>query len=175
MSGRLLSAGLLIAVGLLWAVEVWAESGHELEPKPEPPPTFVTWTGLEPDKCASIWLIRRHIAPEARFRFFEPDTEAPPGIPFDTPDAQLRRYQSASTYQTLASHYKIAGHKVAYIGRLMHDIEINTWARKALPETREIEARLMSLLETATPQGAIDRCSDFFDQLEPASASVADR
>jgi len=25
-----------------------------------------TWSSLEPDKCASIWLIRRFIAPDAR-------------------------------------------------------------------------------------------------------------
>lgn len=151
------------------ALAVQTESPRAAEPQESP--VFVTGSSLEPDKCASIWLIRRFVSPSARILFFDPASPAPAGTPFDTPDAALRRYHNASTFETLARHFRIDDPKVAYLGRLMHDIEINTWARKALPQTRQVEWELAEALPRVGVGGAIDFCVAFFDGVRPGSGS----
>lgn len=133
----------------------------------EPPAeqSFVTWNTFEPDKCASIWLIKRFIAPEARILFFEPDQAPPPGILFDTPDARFRRIHNKSTYETLFDHYQPSDARLAYIGRLIHDMEVNVWARKALPETRRVEAELIEVLTDTPTDRAVEICLGYFDAL----------
>ncbi len=134
-------------------------------------PTFVTWETLEPDKCASIWLIKRFIAPAAQILFIAPDTAPPPGaIVFDTPDAPLRRSHNRSTYETLLAHYRLTDARLIQIGRIMHDIEINLWARKALPETRAIEAALNTQLSGVEPQAAVGLCLHYFEALYASAA-----
>jgi hypothetical protein len=137
---------------------------------------YVTWAPLEPDTCASIWLIKRHIDPAAIFRFDPPGTVSGEGIAFDTPQARFRRYHNSSTYQTLLRHHRLTGAALVYIGRLMHDIEVNVWERKALAETHERAAELQSLLTDADPATLVELCLEYFDRLSrsvPASGSPA--
>jgi hypothetical protein len=124
-----------------------------------------TWDGFEPDKCASVWLIKRHIDPAAGFRFYRSGTAIDEGIPFDTPDAELRRYHDASTFETLLRRYAVDDPKAAYLGRLLHDIEVNVWERKALAETRRIEHELAALTEALAPEEAVEACVTYFDGL----------
>jgi len=127
--------------------------------------TYVTWGIFEPDKCASIWLIKRHIDPEVRFVFFARDQEPPPGIAFDTPDARFRRYHNKSTYETFIDHHGLADRRLVYIGRIMHDIEVNVWERKAMAETRRVEAEVLKILSDDEPQQTVDACIKYFDAL----------
>lgn len=129
------------------------------------PTTYVTWDSFEPDRCAVVWLIERHIEPGARFQFFSPDAAPPPGVLLDTPDAPIRRTHNRSAFGNLALHHGVQDAKVRYIARLIHDIEINTWRRKALSETREIEARLVALTADGAPDAVVRACFDFFDEL----------
>jgi hypothetical protein len=127
--------------------------------------TYVTWGIFEPDKCAAIWLIKRHIDPDARFIFFDRDESPPPGIGFDIPDAQFRRYHNRCTYETLLDHHRLTDERLAYIGRIMHDIEVNVWERKAMEETPRVERELMQLFSDDDLQGNIDACLEYFDEL----------
>ena len=124
---------------------------------------YSTWDGFEPDKCASIWLIKRHIDPEATFRFYKRGEAIEHGIAFDTPDAQFRRYQSSSTFETLLGHQGSRDPKLLYIGRLIHDMEVNIWERKALPETRDVEAELRKTVQDGDHKRAVGLCLDYFD------------
>lgn len=124
-----------------------------------------TWDVFEPDKCASVWLIKRHIDPDARFRFYPSGVLIEQGIPFDTPDAELRRYHDASTFETLIRRYDLTGPGLDYLGRLMHDIEVNVWERKLLAESREIEHTLVELTRDVAPEEAVDACLIYFDGL----------
>ncbi len=126
---------------------------------------FVTWDVFEPDKCASIWLIRRFIAPEAEILFFKKDLEALKGILFDTPEADFRRSHNRSTYETLLAHYRLQDERLIHIGRIIHDIEINTWQRKAFPETLHMQKEVMDLLADAKPKDIIGLCVDYFGEL----------
>ena len=46
---------------------------------------WASWDVFEPDKCASVWLIKRHIDPDARFRFYASGVHIEEGIPLRLP------------------------------------------------------------------------------------------
>ncbi|AGA90537.1 Chromate resistance exported protein [Thioflavicoccus mobilis 8321] len=126
---------------------------------------YVTWGIFEPDKCAAIWLVKRHIDPDARFVFFERNEAPPPGIGFDIPEAQFRRYHNRCTYETLLDHHGLIDRRLVYIGRIMHDIEVNVWERKAMEETPRVEREVMQLFSEDDTQGNVDACLEYFDEL----------
>lgn len=125
---------------------------------------FSTWEKFEADKCASIWLIKRFIAPKAKIRFFPQGDVISEGIPFDTPDAEFRRYYNRSTFETLLHHYKIADQKAAYIGRIIHDIEINIWGNKMLPETYRVIEDVQPVITSKSSDESVTWCLSYFDK-----------
>jgi hypothetical protein len=127
--------------------------------------TYVSWGLFEPDKCATVWLIKRHIDPKARFAFVERDAELPEGIAFDTPGAKFRRYHNRCTYETFLEHHQLSDERLVYIGRLMHDIEVNVWERKALADTARVEAEILEILSDDDPEGNVEACLAYFDAL----------
>lgn len=62
---------------------------------------YVTLKGFEPDKLASIWLIKRFIDQKAEFVFLTKGDFPQEGIAFDVPDARLRRSHTRSTFETI--------------------------------------------------------------------------
>jgi len=165
------TATILLAVAWMTLASSTTAAGNQ---RADDAPDYVTWPKLEPDKCASIWLIRRFIAPGARIVFIQPETEPKSGILFDTPDAAFRRSHNRSTYESLASHYKVQTPRLDYIGRIIHDIEINAWARKALPETVRIEQELNERLGGYQPDQAVAFCVAYFDVLYDRQTDSAD-
>jgi hypothetical protein len=99
------------------------------------PVVFSTWEGLEVDKCASIWLIKRFIHENAEIRFYPKGEVIEEGIPFDTPEAEFKRTFNMSTFESFLRHYGLEDARLVYIGRIIHDIEINTWERKVMTES----------------------------------------
>lgn len=130
------------------------------------PQLFATETGFEADKLASIWLIRRFIAPGARV-LLHPRGEVVAGaIEFDSPDAELARKFNASSFESLLEHYGIRDEKLANIGRLIHDIEINVWERKVFVRTGQVEAAIAEIIERyPLPEEAMTEAGRFFDDL----------
>ena len=92
--------------------------------------TFSTWKGFEVDKCASIWLIKRFIDKNAKIKFFPKGNLITEGIPFDVPEAKLRRYHNMSTFESILKYYNLKDPKLIYIGKIIHDIEVNIWEKK---------------------------------------------
>ena len=130
--------------------------------------TYVSWENLEPDKIASIWLIKRYVNPEASFQFIAkgatPDKSR---IPFDIPSAELRRFQTRSTYETILAHFQITDHHARYIGTLIHDIEINTWKEKKFPETIAFERGLWDIIDRFdTNEQRIDAAFSYLDDFK---------
>lgn len=107
---------------------------------------FSTWDTFEADKCASIWLIKRFIAPEAEIRFYKHGQKIEEGIEFDTPSAKFRRYATKSTYETLLAHYALDDPGLQYIGRIIHDIEINVWEKKAMKESPIVAEAIQKII-----------------------------
>jgi len=126
---------------------------------------FATWEGFEADKCASVWLIKRFIAPAAEIRFYPRGESLPEGVAFDTPDARFRRYPNKSTYETLLAHYEISDPKAVYLGRITHDIEVNIWEQKVMPETAQVLEDMPALLSLPDHEAIVEACRGYFDRL----------
>ena len=108
---------------------------------------YVTWAGAEPDKGASMWLIKRYVSPNAEIRLIPVDTSPASGTAFDIPQARYRRTHRESTFESLLRDYPINDPFVEKIGQLMHDIEINLWRPKRFPESITIEAATKAIAE----------------------------
>ena len=77
------------------------------------------------DRCASIWLIRTIIDPEAVFDFITRETPVPEGtIPFTLPGAELGPTERATTFDALMQKYQVEDPIVARIADIIRDFEI---------------------------------------------------
>ena len=127
---------------------------------------FSTWDVFELDKCASIWLIKRFIDPEAEIKFFPKGTIISEGTPFDTPEAELRRYHNMSTFECFLKFYDIKDPKLHSIGKIIHDIEINIWEKKAFTETLNVQNAILSIIDKSESLAVIvEETSRYFDSL----------
>ena len=135
-------------------------------PEAEEQHVFSTWEGFEVDKCASIWLIKRFVDKDAVFRFFPKGEILTTGIPFDTPDSQLRRYHNMSAFESMLARYHIVDRKLRYLGKIVHDIEINLWEKKAMPETAHVQEALNDIMNSAkSNEEVIEKSMEYFDTL----------
>ncbi|MGA1825402.1 MAG: chromate resistance protein ChrB domain-containing protein [bacterium] len=127
---------------------------------------FCSWEGFEPDKCASIWLIKKFVDKEAMFVFVQKGEFIEKGIAFDTPDAELRRYATMSTFESIIKKYDIKDKIVSKIGDIMHDIEINTWQKKKYDLSKEVIENTLSIIKNSkTNDEIISRSINYFDEL----------
>ena len=166
MSLKRVIAGLLIGVCtcLLPVFTLGTEALHDSAKRPV---VFSTWDGFEVDKLASIWLIKRFIFPGAKVHLYPKGEVIREGIQFDTPDSKISRKYNSSTFESLLEHYRIGDEKLIHMGRLIHDIEINTWEPKIFQQSREIEIIIMDLLDRYGKNNEliIKRASLYFDEL----------
>lgn len=89
---------------------------------------FTTWQGIEPDKWATAWLIKRHIIPEAYFLLVPPNHSLPENaLPFGVPEASIRRAKDQSMFRRLAQAMQLQSPVVQYLDSIIHDIEVNIW------------------------------------------------
>ena len=127
---------------------------------------FSTWEGFEADKLASIWLIKRFIAPGAVIVILPKGQLIKQGIQFDTPNAEVTRKFNKATFESFLEHYRIKDRKLINIGKLIHDIEINTWERKLFKRTREVEIHIIEILEKYRGnEEIIAKACEYFDHL----------
>lgn len=127
---------------------------------------FSTWEGFEADKCASIWLIKRFIDKKAVIKIFPKGEILKEGIPFDTPDARFRRYHNMSTFESLLKYYNLQDPKLIYIGRIIHDIEINIWEKKVFSETHKVQETINKIImNSKNNDEVLEKSCKYFDLL----------
>jgi len=127
---------------------------------------FSTWDVFEADNLACIWLIKRFIAPGASIILYPKGELITEGVSFDIPNAEISRTFNKSTFESFLDRYRIKDRKLINIGKLIHDIEINTWERKLFRRTREVEIRVVDILERnkKNPE-IIQKACEYFDSL----------
>lgn len=140
------------------------------DPRPVAPlesRTYVTSDTLEPDKLASIWLIKRHVDKEARFEFAPGADRLPPGIPFDVPQAEYRRYANHSCFEFILHKHGITDPILVRIGALIHDLEINHWGPKRFPESLALAGQLSGIVQSnsVAPEVRVQQALEVFDRL----------
>ena len=66
----------------------------------------------------------------------------------------------------LRRHYQIDDPRVQHISKIVHDIEINTWEKKVMVESRPvIDAIQQIITDSSTSEEIIERGVLFFDQV----------
>jgi hypothetical protein len=88
--------------------------------------TWVTRTGVQVDRIASAWLIRRFIDSEARFRFVPPGTRefAPDELRFDMVGGDYTHEGDRCTFETLLARFGMTDPALSQIAKVVHDIDI---------------------------------------------------
>ncbi len=130
------------------------------------PEMFSTWDGFEVDKLASIWLIKRFVSPGASIVIYPKGDIIKEGIEFDTPFSDISRKSNQSTFEVLLGYYQITDRKLINIGKLIHDIEINTWERKVFSRSAGIEIQFIDIIsENKGNDEVIKRSVQFLNSL----------
>lgn len=129
-------------------------------------PQYVTWDGLEPDKWASVWLIKRHIAPDAEVIIKPVGAPVGDGIPFGTPEAQFRREHGASLYANLLQSYGSDDRALQQLSEIIQDIEITPWTDDKHQDSAIIEQAFRRLQEQFDGRDVPIACyGEFFDRV----------
>ncbi len=127
---------------------------------------YSTWDAMETDKLASIWLIKKFVDKEAEFKFYPKGEFITEGVPFDVPEAELRVYHNLSTFESIVNKFKIDDPAVKEIAEIIHDIEINIWAKKQREESVDIDKTVQEIISSSkNNQERLKRSLAVFDQL----------
>jgi hypothetical protein len=106
--------------------------------------TWVTRAGIQVDRIASAWLIRRFIDPEARFKFVAARGYAPePGeLRFDMFDAEYTHEGDLCTFEVLLDRASYPDRALRAIAEIVHDIDLKD-GKHGRAETQGV-ARLLA-------------------------------
>ena len=87
---------------------------------------WVTRQGIQIDRIASAWLIRRFIDPGAHFKFVPGKGYAPlPGeLRFDMFEGEFTHQGDRCTFEVLIGHAGLADAALGAIGEIVHDIDL---------------------------------------------------
>ncbi len=147
--------------------------------------TWVTRRGIQVDRIASAWLVRRFIDPKARFRFIDPHGEQARGgeLSFDMMGADFTHEEDRCTFETLVRRIDLGDGALARVAEIIHEIDIKD-GKFGRPEARGIEQLLWGMLatnpadEARLERGFVildDLYQSFTRQLRSASSSPATR
>lgn len=130
----------------------------------EPGRTWVTRPGVEVDRIASAWLIRRFLDPAARFRFL-PVAAADDGIRFDMYEAEHTHEGDRCTFEVLLERFELAEPALAAVGEIVHDLDLRD-EKLARPETPGVERALRGLLRAEPDDAArLEKGGALFESL----------
>jgi hypothetical protein len=106
--------------------------------------TWVTRRGIQVDRIASAWLIRRFIDIEAQFRFVDPARYRPRkgDLRFDMFEAEYGHGEGRCTFETLVATFGLKDVALAALAEMIHDLDLKD-ARYGRPETEGL-GRMLS-------------------------------
>lgn len=111
---------------------------------------YVTWPPIEPDKAIAAWLIKKHVAPDARFIFVKRGSPISQGIPFDVPGADFVRDHRRCTSEAVIQSYQIKNSKASQLASLARRIEIAYWAASFTEAETELIEKIGEISVTTT-------------------------
>jgi len=125
--------GRVPAEGLVVAIErALPRDGKPVAPPPLshlPRPSGAVWvtrTGVHVDRIASVWLIRRFIDSQARFKFVPAKGYVPESgeLRFDMFDAEFTHVGDRCTFEVLVARMGLPDPALAAIGEIIHDLDL---------------------------------------------------
>lgn len=109
---------------------------------------FSTWQGIEPDKWATLWLIKRHLSTNAYFLLAAPGTTlSQDALAFGVPGASLRRANHESMFRRLKQALKLDSQALNALDQIIHDVEVNIWDEPVHPHSTWFESMYRQLQE----------------------------
>ncbi len=129
--------------------------------------TWVTRKGIQVDRIASAWFIRRFLDPKARLRFIDPGAdEVQAGeIRFDIIDGDFTHEEDRCTFETLVLRTGIKDPALARLAEIVHDMDIKD-GKFGHPETSGVQQLLLGMLmANRDDEARLDRGFALFDDL----------
>jgi hypothetical protein len=129
--------------------------------------TWVTRRGVQVDRIASAWLIRRFVDPNARFRFIDVHEEqARAGeLTFDMVGGDFTHEEDRCTFETLVKRIELGDGALARVAEIIHDIDIKD-GKFGRPEARGVEQLVLGLLSgNAEDERRLERGFALLDDL----------
>ena len=129
--------------------------------------TGVTRRGVQVDRIASAWLIRRFVDPQARFRFADPKGEdaAPGEIRFDMVGGDFTHEDDRCTFETLVRRFALPGAALAAVAEIVHDVDLKD-GKFGRAEAAGIEQLVRGIVAAnADDPARLDRGFALFDDL----------
>jgi hypothetical protein len=129
--------------------------------------TWVTREGVNVDRIASAWLIRRFIDKDARFKFvavrgYRPRTGE---LRFDMFEAEYTHVGEDCTFQTLQRRFGLRDRGLRAIGEIVHDIDCKD-DRFDRPETAGAAALIRGIVQSyEDDRKRLERGTAIFDDL----------
>jgi hypothetical protein len=129
--------------------------------------TWVTRRGIQVDRIASAWFVRRFLDPKARLRFIDPgaDEVRPDEIRFDMVAGDFTHEADRCTFETLVLRTGMKDPALERVAQIVHEIDIKD-GKYSCPETKGVQQMLGGML-MATPddESRLDRGFAMFDDL----------
>jgi len=108
--------------------------------------TWVTRRGVQVDRIASAWLVRRFIDPEARFKFVPGHDYAPRRgeVRFDMFEGEFTHDGDLCTFEVLLREFALSEAALRSLGEIVHDVDVKD-GKFARPEAPGLERLLAGL------------------------------
>jgi hypothetical protein len=120
---------------------------------------WVTRAGVQVDRIASAWLIKRFIDPDASFGFVQDE------LRFDMFEAEFTHEGEMCTFEVLLRRFVIDDAALRQIGEIVHDIDLKD-ARFARPEAAGLDRLLAGIaLRYSDDAARLDAGAEVFDAL----------
>jgi hypothetical protein len=136
---------------------------------------WVTRAGIQVDRIASAWLIRRFIDPDATFRFVPArgHVHGAGELRFDMADGEFTHEGDRCTFETLVRRFGLDEPALQAIAEIIHDIDLKD-DRYARPEAAGL-AHVLAGIAGATPDDdtRLARGGQLFDDLHAYFAAHA--
>jgi hypothetical protein len=129
--------------------------------------TWVTRRGIQVDRIASAWLIRRFVDDNARFRFIDiHEEQARAGeLTFDMMGGDFTHEEDRCTFETLVRRTGLKDPALARVAEIIHDIDIKD-GKFGRPEAHGVEQLVLGLLAAnAEDERRLDRGFAMLDDL----------
>lgn len=87
---------------------------------------WVTWEDIGVDRMACIWLIQKHIDPEAEFFFIPAGSKAFPksAEPFDIPGVRYSHHRGHCTFHTFLKEHHLTDPVLTHIASIVDEADI---------------------------------------------------
>jgi hypothetical protein len=127
---------------------------------------WATRRGVQIDRIASAWVIRRFIDPAARFRFIDPKAERVPGeLRFDMVGGDFTHEGDACTFETLLRTLRKPDPALRQIAEIVHDVDIQDgkFGRADAPGIRQVILGIV--VDCPEDEDRLERGFALFDDL----------